>query len=307
MRTFKNNFSAGDIVFPIPDQLVLDPIPATLPGDRFRNRINQANAYQALFGGQIVAQALAAADLTVDTGRTVHSLHAYFLRAGNAGHPVEFVVERVRDGRRFSTRRVAAMQNEKVILTLDASYSVPLPGFEHQRDAEFVFDPENALDRAALAETAPDILREKLVTFLGHYPVDIRFPSPVGFTRRAPVAKRHFWLRARDMAPSDDERLNRAVLAYLSDFMFSGAPLVPHTVALAGPHVGIASLDHSMWFHRPVRSHDWLLFETESPSARGSIGLTRGLVYDRAGNLVATVAQEALHSIDNDALGEFTG
>lgn len=300
MRAFDSTFLGRNTVHSIPDQLFLQP----LGDDCFRNVLNQPNAYGALFGGQVVGQALAAADLSVEPDRLVHSMHAYFLRAGDASASVDFKVERIRDGRRFSTRRVSAMQDKKTLLTLDSSYSVALPGFEHQSTPEFPFDPESALDRNQLAETAPDSLQPILRDFLGHYPVDVRFPSPTGFTRRAPTARRHFWLRARDMAPSDDERLNREVLAFMSDFLFSGVPLVPHTLAIAGSHIGIASLDHAIWFHRPVRCHDWLMFETESPSARGSIGLSRGQIFDRAGHLVATIAQEALQTIDNAALGD---
>lgn len=291
MKAFNRNFSKHPRA--IGEQLDLDSVGA----DRFRNRLNQPNSYQALFGGQVVAQALAAADLTVDAERPVHSLHAYFLRGGDADHAIEFDVQRVRDGRRFSTRRVSAVQQGRLLLTLDSSYCVAMPGVEHQHPAEFPFDPEHALDSDALVETAPAKSQQLLRDFFAHYPIDVRFPSPVGFTSRAPVAKRHFWLRPLDMPSSDDERLHREVLAYMSDFLFAGTPLANHTLAIPGPHLALASLDHAMWFHRPVRCDDWLLFETDSPSARASLGLTRGLIYDRAGNLVATVAQEALQTI----------
>lgn len=280
----------------IVEQLVLDAV----DGDVFRNRHNQPNAYQTLFGGQVLAQALAATDLTVDPERSVHSLHAYFLRGGKADQPIDFAVERIRDGSRFSTRRVVAMQGAKRLLSLDASFAVSLPGFEHQQPLAVPFCPEDALDSTAMAALAPAWLGAIIAGYASKYPIDIRVPEPRGFVEQGDAPRRHYWMKARGMAPCDDQRLQRQVLCYLSDFLFAGAPFVPHTRAMAGPHLRVASLDHGMWFHRPVHCEDWLLFVTESPNARGSINLSRGLVYDRAGNLVATMAQESLQSIEQE-------
>ncbi len=262
--------------------------------DRFRNRYNQPNLYRALFGGQIVAQALAAADATIGDDRRVHSLHAYFLRAGENENPVEFAVERVRDGNRFSTRRVIALQHGKTLLSMDCSYRVPLPGFSHQRDTALPLSPDDAMSEEAFIAAAPEKLQQFLPAFLAHYPIEIRIPSPVAYFETVPEAKRHYWLRAPGTSHVEDPMVHRQILAFLSDFMFVGVPLSRHTMALPGPHVFVASLDHSLWFHRPVRCDDWLLFETEGPSAEAGVNMARGLVYDREGRLVASMAQEAL-------------
>lgn len=285
---------------PIVEQLVLDAVGE----DVFRNRHNQSNSYQTLFGGQVLAQALAAADLTVDPARAVHSLHAYFLRGGKADQPVDFAVERIRDGSRLSTRRVIAMQDAKRLLSLDASFAVNMPGFEHQQSHSVPFSPESALDSTTLAAMAPDWLGTIIEDYAGKYPMHVCVPEARGFVEQGTEPSRHYWLKAKGMAACDDQRLQRQVLCYLSDFLFAGTPFVPYARAMAGPHLRVASLDHAIWFHRPVHCEDWLLFITESPNARGSINMSRGLVYDRAGNLVATLAQESLQSIENEPASE---
>jgi acyl-CoA thioesterase-2 len=273
----------------LPHLVAVDPVEP----DRFRNRCNQKNAYFSLFGGQIVAQALGAATATV-SGRTVHSLHGYFLRAGSVDPYVDFRVERVRDGGRFSTRRVTAVQNGQVLFTMDCSFKVELEGFDHQQSLEFPFDPEGAIDIAALARTGRPDLLPFIRQFAETHPIEIRIPEEAGFLVPGKSPRRRYWLRAPSTASVDDSDIHLQVFSYLSDFFLSGAPLVPHTVPLPGPHIFVASLDHTIWFHRPVRCDDWLLFDTYSPSAHGGVNLTHGLVYDRGGALVATLAQEAL-------------
>lgn len=261
-----------------------------LQGDHFRNRRNQANANRSLFGGQIVAQSLAAADRTVEN-RTAHSLHAYFLRAGNSDLPVDFAVTRVRDGGRFSTRRVEASQEGSIIFTMDCSYRAEIEGFSHQIAPTATFDPEKALDLSAL-RGRNDLPFHNI--FDGRYPIDVRIPEEAGFLAPKDTLKRHYWLRAKGVSADDSPVVHQQALAFLSDFMMPGVALVPHTVPLPGPHIFVASIDHALWFHRPVRADDWLLFETDTPSAEGSVNFARGLVYDRAGRLVASIAQEAL-------------
>ncbi|MET0546309.1 MAG: acyl-CoA thioesterase domain-containing protein [Caulobacterales bacterium] len=272
----------------LPAQLMLDQIGP----NRFRNRYNQPNMFRAIFGGSTIAQALAAADRTVE-GRAAHSLHAYFLRPGVADVPVEFEVERVRDGGRFSSRRVVAIQSGAVILSAECSYKTPIEGFRHQQASKVAFDPERALDPTTLIDPDPEKVPPHLKTFQRRFAVDVRLSGERGFSTKGD-AERHYWLRAASAAGHDDPALQRQILTFMSDFMFAGVPLSPHTIALAGPHIFIASLDHAIWFHRPARCDDWLLFETESPNAEGGVNLTLGRVYNRAGELVASVAQEAL-------------
>lgn len=275
------------------DIVTLLELDETAP-DMFRNRFNQPNAYRALFGGQIVAQALAAADRTVESERSVHSLHSYFLRAGSDGVPIDYSVERIRDGGRFSTRRVTAQQGDQVIFTMECSYRTAIAGFSHYRPTAIPFTPEEALDEGAVLERLRAINVDFAPQFTGYYPVEVRVPDMIGYVETVPEAKRHYWLRAPGAERVNDPAIHRQILTFLSDFMFAGTPLSQHTVALPGPHVFVASLDHNMWFHRDLRCDDWLLFETESPNAEKGVNLARGLIYNRAGELVASMVQEAL-------------
>lgn len=289
MRVF-DNFAQRTTLVPIEQQIGLDSIGP----DLFRNRFNQGNVYHALFGGQVVAQAVAAANLTKPEGRSLHSCHAYFLRGGVDGQPVDFAVTRVRDGSRFSTRHVSASQGGKELLSLDCSYRVPLSGYEHQVPPTVNLDPDASMSETEVREKADPAIRELLEGFLTYYPMEVRIPSFTNFSTQGTETKRHYWLRSRFPIESDDRDVHDTVFAYLSDFMLVGVPLAIHTTALPGPHVTIASLDHSIWFHRPMRADDWLLFETDSPNARAGVNLARALVYDRQGNLVASLAQEGL-------------
>lgn len=261
--------------------------------DRFRSRFNEANSYAALFGGQLVGQAAAAADATVEQ-QELHSLHCHFLRSGSPERPLHLQVERVRDGRRFSNRRVSIAQDGAVLAAVTCSYRARLSGFEHQLSAETRTGPEDAIDAAELARSGDPDLFPFMRRFAEPQSIELRIPSEQGFLRTAPEARRHYWLRAPSLAGVDDPRVHRQALAYLSDFLVSGAALVPHAVPLPGPHVFVASLDHAVWFHRPFRCDDWLLFETDSPSTSSGVALSRGEVYDRAGTLVASLAQESM-------------
>ncbi|MEO0032561.1 MAG: hypothetical protein RIS94_2319 [Pseudomonadota bacterium] len=290
MHAFEGYPPAATPPHDVPGLLELDQI-APL---RFRNRHHQANVSNALFGGQIVAQALAAADRTVDAHRQVHSLHAYFLHAGSTASLIDYDVEPLRDGQRFSTRRVSAVQGGRTIFSMECSYRTVMEGFSHQRTTAIPFTPEDGL--------GGDVLRTKLAEqnlhytalFDQRYPVDVRIPSLDAFANTQADARRHYWLRAVGAETVTDPAEHRRILAFLSDFLLAGAPLVPHTVPLPGPHLFVASLDHAMWFHREVRCDDWLLFETCGPNAQGGVNLAQGHVYDRQGSLVASLAQEVL-------------
>jgi len=271
------------------DMLLLD----ALGPDRFVARFNAPNAYENLFGGQLIAQAAVAASATVE-GQELHSLHATFLRPGSITKPVRLEVERVRDGRRVSSRLVRVMQDDKMLTLVTCSHRTPLDGFDHQQAQSASGDPLTAATLSGLA-TAED--REKTTFLIGSEDlpsIEVRIPGRQAYFSTQAEARRHYWLRAPSLAGQDDPELHRQALIYLSDYLLSGASLIPHVLPLPGHHVFVASLDHALWIHRPLRCDDWLLFETESPSASAGTGLTRALVYDRSGALVASVAQEAM-------------
>ena len=256
---------------------------------------------KSVFGGQVISQALVAASRTVDAV-TAHSLHAYFLRPGDMSMPIIYEVDRVRDGRSFVTRRVQAIQHGQPILTLMASFQKSEQGFEHQIAMPPTPEPDtlpiekvhrqNALARhEAVHGPVPQrlhdaFLRELAIDFRQVHPVDLFAPDV-----RAPAQS--IWFRAAGTLPQD-QVLHRSVLAYASDFNLLGAALLPHGRSWLSPDMVCASIDHALWFHRDVKVDDWLLYVMDSPTAQGGRGLSRGLIYDRAGRLVASATQESL-------------
>ena len=272
------------------DLLTLEPVAANV----FRGRFNESNASGAPFGGQLVAQAIAAADSTIEEDRRVHSLHGHFLRTGVLDQAIDYHVEHVRDGRRFSIRHVEGRQGGVVLCRMTCSYRTNLAGFAHQAPVQHPLDPDQALDVGTLARSG----RADLPPFLKRYtmpqPIEIRVPGEPGFLSPDARPQRYYWLRIPSLAATDDPRIHRQGLAYLSDYLLPGASLVPHTMPLPGPHIFVASLDHALWFHHSVRCDDWLLFDTDSPFTGEGVALSRGLVFDREGRLVATIAQESL-------------
>jgi acyl-CoA thioesterase-2 len=234
-----------------------------------------------VFGGQVIAQSLMAASRTVEAGRAVHSLHSYFLLSGDPTLPIVFLVERVRDGRSYTTRKVVARQNGRDIFILTASFHVSEEGVEHR--------PPSPIGQVPHAE---DLEPTRFQPGFLH-PIDMR-PVPAGAapgTTGRPV--RHVWARA-DSALPEDPIIHTGSVAYASDLTMLVTALVPHALVAGSPDVMMASLDHSMWFHRPFRGDEWLLHETESPIAHGGRALTRGEIYDQAGHLVASIAQEGV-------------
>jgi acyl-CoA thioesterase-2 len=268
-----------------------------LDRDLFRNRLNQRNANDALFGGQVLAQALTAAVATVD-GRSTHSLHGYFLRAGRVNLPVIYQVDRTRDGGRFSTRRVIAVQDGEPIFHMECGFHTEEAGFAHQTALPAGVPPPSAL--LTLPELA-DALGEALPAWLQvrwrepGRPVQVKPVDPEGFARPAPEAapRRAVWMRLPSGAGAGPAE-QQCLLAYLSDYWLAGTAALPHAVPMPGPSLFMASLDHAMWFHRPARVEEWLLVDCDSPSAQAGRGLARGLIYAEDGRLVASVAQEAL-------------
>ena len=246
-----------------------------------------------VYGGQVLGQALQAAYATVDGGRVVHSLHAYFLRRGDFNAPIVYFVDRSRDGHSFTSRRVTAIQHGEQIFHLSASFQVPEEGFEHQMNMPQVPCPEELAATLSLGSQALEDLAPRLRQFVYERPIEFRaVPAALAPTLHG-APRQYLWIRAIDKLPEGDQ-LQRCLLAYASDFHLLGTALLPHEQAAAAGNLSVASIDHAMWFHRPVRLDDWLLYATDSPSASGARGFTRGSLYTRDGRLVASTAQEGL-------------
>ncbi|HEX8695096.1 MAG TPA: acyl-CoA thioesterase II [Longimicrobium sp.] len=247
-----------------------------------------------VFGGQVLAQGLVAAGQTVE-GRTAHSLHGYFMLPGDLDTPVLYQVDRIRDGKSFTTRRVLAIQQGREIFSMLCSFHVGEEGIGHSAPMPEVPPPEavpRELDLVrAMAERIPEPLRG---VYTQDRPIDFRPVDPVNpFApdRREPL--KHMWFRAEGAMP-DDPILHQAVLAYASDYGLLGTALLPHGLSFLRRDVQAASLDHAVWLHRPFRVDDWLLYTTDSPTAAGARGFTRGSIFTRDGALVASTAQEGL-------------
>jgi acyl-CoA thioesterase-2 len=251
--------------------------------------------WQRVFGGQVVAQALVAAQRTVDADRFVHSLHAYFVRPGDPSVPILYQVERIRDGSSFATRQVLAIQHGKAIFTLSASFQLDEEGYDHQIVMPTVTDPEKLMGEREFKETflaqAPEAVRRY---WMRERPIEVRPTSLLHYLTKDKLEPRQdVWVRALGQVP-DDRNIQAAVLAYISDMTLLDASLYPHGTSIFDPSMQVASLDHAMWFHRPVSFDDWLLYTQDSPSAGGARGMTRGSIYSRSGTLIASVAQEGL-------------
>jgi len=248
-----------------------------------------------VFGGQVFAQSLVAAQRTVEPGRDAHSVHGYFLRAGDLKVPIIFFVDRPRDGGSFTSRRVTAIQHGEAIFHLSASFHVDEPGLEHQSTMPDVPMPESLAPELDLIREMSDRIPEPVRAVLTQdRPIDFRPVNPVDpfvAAPREPV--RYVWFRAISRLP-DERIIHQAVLSYASDYGLLPTALHPHGIPYRDRRLQLASLDHSVWLHRPFRADDWLLYSMESPTASGARGFTRGAVYTRSGELVASVAQEGL-------------
>ncbi len=248
-----------------------------------------------VFGGQVLAQALVAARRTVEEEREAHSLHAYFILPGDLKAPIVYFVDRLRDGGSFTTRRVTAIQHGRAIFNLSASFHSAQQGPEHQMEAPPAPRPAELtpeLERIrAQAQRFPPHLRETLTQ---ERPIDFRNVDPVDlFEPEAAPPSRLMWFRARGKLP-DDPEIHQAVLAYASDYGLLSTVLQPHALTVRSPEIQVASLDHALWFHRPARVDEWLLYAMEAPAACGARGFARGSVFDQEGRLLASVAQEGL-------------
>jgi acyl-CoA thioesterase-2 len=259
----------------------------------FRGR-SPDETVQRVFGGQVAGQALVAAGRTVPADRPVHSLHAYFIRPGDPAVPLVYTVDRVRDGRSFSTRRVTGIQHGKVIFTLSASFARPEPGLEHADPMPRVPPPEAVRSSAARLSA---ITGAALPAHYRDSPIDVRSVGPLSVEAARDPALRttrnNVWLRFNGELP-DDPLVHVCLMTYASDLTLLDTVLVGHGVSWYDGHTSGASLDHAMWFHRPFRADQWLLYAQDSPVAYGARGLARGEVFTAGGELVVSVVQEGL-------------
>jgi acyl-CoA thioesterase-2 len=266
----------------------------TLDDNLFRTS-HPNEGWRQIFGGQVLAQALLSASRTVPEERQPHSLHSYFMRPGDINHPIIFQVERLRDGKSFNTRRVTAVQHGAAILNLSASFQIKEEGFSHQITMPDVPPPEKSLTRLELAETYKNDMSPELLNRLSRpFAIDLRLVAAENMSRPQKQApQRSVWMRLdTDLPP--DYPWHAHMLAYASDMTLLETSLRPHGMSLFSPNLQIASLDHAMWFHRPCRMDEWLLYVQDSPSASAARGFSQGNIFRRNGELVVSVAQEGL-------------
>jgi len=247
-----------------------------------------------IFGGLVIAQALLAAYATVKDS-ICHSIHCYFLRPGDPQIPILFEVDRARDGRTFTSRRVIAIQHGEQIFNLAGSFQHPEEGVEHQDTMPDVPSPEELADESELRRKAMEHLPERMRAMVDRpRPIDLRPIDAMSFMAAKPAPPvQCVWMRAREPI-GDDQVFNQAVLAYASDMSFLSTSMRPHGLSWQTPGMQTASIDHAMWFHRPCNFNDWHLYVQKSPSAQGARGMNFGEIYSRDGRLVASAAQEGL-------------
>lgn len=261
----------------------------------FRGRSPKTN-WQRVFGGQVIGQALVAAQRTVGQDRHVHSLHGYFMRPGDPNVPIIYEVDRIRDGGSFTTRNVIAIQHGEAIFSLSSSFQVDEAGLEHQMPAKpGIPGPDGLISdkdfAKAYASAAPAAVRSY---FENDRPVELKPVSLTHFlTREKLPPEQNIWFKMTGEVP-DDRAIQSALMAYVSDMTLLDGALYPHGRTVFDKSMQAASLDHSMWFHRPNRLDDWLLYSQDSPNASGGRGFARGAFYTRSGELVCSMAQEGL-------------
>ncbi len=272
------------------DLLALEKLEQNL----FRGR-SQDLGWGLVFGGQVLGQALSAAVQTLPADRVAHSIHAYFMRPGIASKSIIYDVERIRDGKTFSNRRVVAIQDGRAIFSLSSSFQIPEEGFDHQTPMPASLGPEGLRNEAETWQSLKDKVPEKFHPIIcADRPIEIRAVDPVDpLTPAQKSAEHKLWVRASGTLP-DNAALHQYMLAYCSDFGFMTTAMRPHKATWLDRTMQVASIDHAMWFHRPFRMDDWLLHCIDSPSAYGARGLVRGSIYTRDGLLVASTAQEGL-------------
>lgn len=273
----------------------------TLEHNLYRGQ-TQPQSWPRLYGGMVLAQALAASIRTVEPDRHAHSMHGYFLLGGDPGHPILYEVERVRDGSSFATRRVKAIQHGRPIFVLSVSFHKSEQGFEHQTTMPDVPPPESLPTLKELQERHAAQLPSNIGTFWQRErPFDMRPVDATRFLTRAKAEPRQsVWIRANGSL-GDDQNLHRCLLAYASDFTLLDTALIAHGKLMFDTDIQLASIDHAMWLHAPVRTDEWLLYSQESTFAGGARGFCRGSIYNRAGELVASTTQEGLMRLRDTA------
>ena len=281
---------------PTVDQAAVDDLVDLLDLERLEDNLFRGVSppvkLQRVFGGQVAGQALVAASRTVDPDHgQVHSLHAYFLRPGDPSVPIIYEVDRIRDGRSFTTRRVVAIQHGRAIFNLAASFQKREDGLEHQAPMPADVAPPESLP--TFHERFADLAAELGEGYTRPRPIDTRVERSPADRRRPLPPLQNVWLRASGRLP-DDPILHDCVLTYASDMTLLDTTLLAHGGEYEEKHLMMASLDHAMWFHRPFRADEWLLYAQDSPSASGARGLARGLVFRADGALIASVVQEGL-------------
>ncbi len=259
--------------------------------------VSPTEGWQRVYGGQVIGQALVAASRTVeDLNRVAHSLHGYFLRPGDTTIPILFSVDRIRDGRSFNTRRVVAVQRGQAIFSMSVSFQVMEEGLHHQIDMPAgIKPPEECATEAELREAYIDKIPEEFNNnFDRPRPIEMRFIEPINDFDPEPMDPyQHVWIKAADTMP-DDIRLNQCLLAYASDMTLLDTCYRPHGMSWSNENFQVASLDHSMWFHRPFKTDEWLLYAQDSPYSGGARGFNRGSFYTQDGQLIASATQEGL-------------
>ncbi|MEH6583775.1 MAG: acyl-CoA thioesterase II [Halioglobus sp.] len=260
-----------------------------LDKDRFLGRAS-SDSWHRVYGGQVLAQCISAADQTMNTNFVIHSLHGYFLRPGNPTEPLIYEVNRVRDGQSFCTRRITVSQGEKAIFEATLSYQVPEQGLEHEMAMPEVAGPEGLLsDRTLLEPLLPKEMRESF-----GWPIEFRQLEPIDFSNPQPGdPNMQVWFRTADKI-GDDPALHRQLLAYASDSPILLAALRPHGLSHLNPQLQMASIDHALWYHSECRVDEWMLYVLDSHRAVGGRGLVAGRIYQRDGTLVASSCQEGL-------------
>ena len=259
--------------------------------------VSPAEGWQRVYGGQVIGQALVAASRTVeDESRVAHSLHGYFLRPGDTTIPILYSVDRIRDGRSFNTRRVVAVQKGQAIFSMSVSFQVMEEGLHHQIDMPAgVKPPEDCATEAELRAAYIDKIPEEFKSnFERPRPIEMRFVEPINDFEPEPMSPyQNVWIKAADAMP-DDIRLNQCLLAYASDMTLLDTCYRPHGIGWSNDNFQVASLDHAMWFHRPFKTDEWLLYSQDSPYSGGSRGFNRGSFYTQDGQLIASATQEGL-------------
>jgi acyl-CoA thioesterase-2 len=263
--------------------------------DAFKGR-SPVTGWKRVFGGQVVAQALVAAARTVDDSRPVHSLHGYFLRPGDPSKPIAYGVDRFRDGQSFTTRGVLARQNGEIIFSMSASFHRVETGMQHQLPMPKTIPPEKLVPDEELLRGRGSTIAPSMQNYLSRdRPIELRPVDPESYVNptAGTPARRDIWFKAKSALP-DDPVIHQSVFAYASDLTIIETGLLPHGKTLFDSGLMMASLDHAIWYHKPFRADQWLLYSQDSPASSGARGYNRGLVFTRDGELVASVTQEAL-------------